>query len=116
MHFQYDRKNKPQQILLLIALIGLLGLIGLVANRSQASSQPSKPVSAVATPTADQLKEADEVDEAVLSSKQEMYCYRLFAHITNEARQTKKIDKCVDKTSNWTVEDFDAQMPPDPLA
>lgn len=114
MSFKHNRRNKKQTLLLLIALLAVLGLIGGVASLSSSessSAQKSKTVSApVATPDS---ATAATIAEAIRTSKQEMYCYRMFAGL-KEPALTNKIDKCLDQTDQWTTEEFDAHMPSDP--
>lgn len=112
MSFKHNRKNKKQNGLILIAMLAVLALVGGVTSLASPTPRSTQTVSAPAS-TPESASAVAIEEEAIRTSKQEMYCYRMFAEL-KEPRLTKKIDKCLVLTSKWTTENFDAHMPPDP--
>src|SRR4051794_16627860 len=116
MSFKLDRKNKKQNLLILLALFAVLGMMEGVASLASPEPSPAQKSQKVSVPGS--APESDSAiaieDEAVRTSKQEMYCYRMFAELP-EPKLTNKIDKCLVQTSKWTTDDFDVHMPDDPI-
>lgn len=114
MSIKIDRTNKKRNLFILIAMLAVLAIVGGIASLSSPQPRPAQASQQVSAPVATQVAITDvEVQEAVRSSKQEMYCYRLFANL-KESMQTRKIENCLDQTHEWTTEDFDTNMPADP--
>lgn len=116
MSFKHDHSNKKRNLFILIAMLAGLTIVGGVASMSSSESRPAQKSQTVSAPVATPDSAiTDKIADAIRTSKQEMYCYRMFAGL-KEPMLTHKIDKCLDQTHTWTTEDFDAHMPTDPTS
>lgn len=98
-----DHRAK-QQIRLAVLVVSIMALLLITLSAIDAGKPVAKTVSAVPVAVSEEL-----------SAKQEQYCFRVNDGLS-EPSLTQAIEQCLTDTTGWTVEDFDANMPDDPIS
>lgn len=97
------------RIMLFAALMVALFVCSMLFDESKPQAAPIS--SPTATPTAPLVDPGTEdiQQTQTLSSKQEMYCYRLNQHLP-EPDLTQAIEKCLSDTQGWTLAQFEEEL------